>query len=163
MEEVIELGPRLDAAIREALAEPDTDNPIYRVAQAKVMQEVAPKDDTQNYILNQLEEIRGAIGKIGKIGIASPLKSSALQGYRYFVELKNVTDEKVRSFIEETEKAHFVTRWRVEATEPNKANLEAFSLQLVPATLFQYVGEKVGVDVVELRISDDKGGMHLTS
>lgn len=63
MEGVRELKPRLEKAVTEALNAKDPDNPIYRVAQARVMREVAPVD-SEKYVLRQLERIEEALANL---------------------------------------------------------------------------------------------------
>ena len=59
---VEELKPALRASVEAALRETEPDNPVYRVAQAKVMREVAPRTDAEEYILSRLlERIDSAI------------------------------------------------------------------------------------------------------
>src|SRR5215216_5240283 len=62
MEGVRELAPRLESAVTEALKGHAPDNPIYRVAQAKVMKEVVAKGSTEKYILARLDQIEGSLG-----------------------------------------------------------------------------------------------------
>ena len=63
MEGVRELAPRLESAVNEALKSETADNPIYRVAQAKVMKEVAT-GSTEKYIIARLDQIEGSLGRL---------------------------------------------------------------------------------------------------
>jgi hypothetical protein len=60
---VQELVPLLRSAIVEAMLESEPDNPIYRVALAKVMQDVAKKD-TEQYILARLNQIENTLANL---------------------------------------------------------------------------------------------------
>jgi hypothetical protein len=61
MEGVRELRPKVVEAATVALRERDPDNPIYRGMQARVMREVAAKDDAMSYILERLEAIEDSL------------------------------------------------------------------------------------------------------
>ncbi|MEM8557318.1 MAG: hypothetical protein AAGG50_05785 [Bacteroidota bacterium] len=54
-----ELKPQLRRAVRESLAEEEPDNPVYRVAESKVVREVVARDDNPaiNYIIERLDVI----------------------------------------------------------------------------------------------------------
>ena len=64
MEGVRELAPHLESAVTEALKSENPDNPIYRVAVAKVMKEVVAKGITEKYILARLDQIETSLGRM---------------------------------------------------------------------------------------------------
>jgi hypothetical protein len=83
MEGVGELIPRLRAAIKEALEDEDPDNPVYRVAEAKVMREVVAKGDTEKYILARLEQISSSINKLSIEPTSSRVPDEDLRYYKF--------------------------------------------------------------------------------
>ncbi len=58
------LKPRLSKSIKEAVAEVEPDNPIYRVVSDSIMREVAAKDDAQSYVLKRLDDISFQLNKL---------------------------------------------------------------------------------------------------
>ncbi len=60
---VMELTPKLRIAAQTAMEEEKPDNPVYRAAQAKVMQDVA-QTDVQQYILASLSELRDSMSTL---------------------------------------------------------------------------------------------------
>lgn len=64
MHGAVELKPRLIAAIEAAQDESEPDNPVYRVAQSKVMREVTQPDDAQSYLLSKLDYIESSVNEL---------------------------------------------------------------------------------------------------
>jgi hypothetical protein len=60
---VTEVEPLLRAAVQAAMKDAEPDNPVYRAAQAKVMQDVA-QDDVQRYILESLDDLKDSIATL---------------------------------------------------------------------------------------------------
>lgn len=65
---VEELRPELITMVRRAMEE-DPDNPVYRVAEAKVMRDVSVEDqDVGGYILERLDRLEVTIGRLAERG-----------------------------------------------------------------------------------------------
>jgi len=62
------LKPRISKAIKEAIEEKESDNPIYRVVSDTIMREVAANDDAQSYVLKRLDEISYQLNRIRHSG-----------------------------------------------------------------------------------------------
>jgi len=90
MEGVRELRPHLEQAVQAALESDDPDNPIYRVAQAKIMREAA-KGDTEKFILESLQHLQSSIAKLTSqrptFSPSSSLSASSEEGRVYRFEV----------------------------------------------------------------------------
>ncbi|EGR1087482.1 hypothetical protein EFU56_18245 [Vibrio cholerae] len=60
----VDLIPKLEKSISEALTEQEPDNPVYRVAQSKVMRDITQPDDAQSYLLKRLDYIENSINDL---------------------------------------------------------------------------------------------------
>lgn len=63
-----DLKPQLIIAINDALKSGNNDNPVYRVANSRVVREKIEQDDTQGYLLSKLDSIESAISRLSSIG-----------------------------------------------------------------------------------------------
>jgi hypothetical protein len=60
-----ELKPKLKETIEKALEDKAPDNPIYSVAQEKVIRDVTPPDDKLSYILDRIDVIQARLAPTG--------------------------------------------------------------------------------------------------
>lgn len=104
MEGVRELRPRLEEAVSAAMDESEPDNPIYRVAEARVMREVTARTDTEKYLLERLDTIENSIAKLGTAARTSNIPSQRNQGNFYHLRLEGGDNEKLSSFIEQLQR-----------------------------------------------------------
>lgn len=59
-----DLKPQLIIAINDALKTGNNDNPVYRVANAKVVREKIEQDDTQGYLLHKLDNLETSVNAL---------------------------------------------------------------------------------------------------
>lgn len=85
MHGTVDLKPRLIAAIDSALADDEPDNPVYRVAQSRVMREVSQGDDAQSFLLKKLDYIEASINDLRHKSVTSDRPPTL--PYRYSVYL----------------------------------------------------------------------------
>lgn len=90
MHGAVDLSPRLAKAINSALAEIEPDNPVYRVAQSKVMREVTQADDAQSFLLKKLEYIESSINELRQ---RSAPTDDVKAAYRYVVHIRGPRTE----------------------------------------------------------------------
>lgn len=72
MHGAVDLRPRLAAAIESALTDPEPDNPVYRVSQARVFREAVQGDDVQTLLLRKLDYIESSINEVRNRTAPSP-------------------------------------------------------------------------------------------
>lgn len=135
-----ELREKLRSALEEALRESEPDNPVYRVAKAKVMKEVAASDDTQRYILERLERIEMAVAEQrGK----PPVRSS-MEDIEYQLKIEGSREAKVR-FFQRIEESAIV---RFSSTDLESGEVVLQTPVSIPARVFNSVAEETGVKLV---------------
>ncbi len=66
MQGVLELQPKLRAAILTTVAEKEPDNPIYRVSKAKIIKESVGTNNTESYIIERLDTIDDTLEKLSR-------------------------------------------------------------------------------------------------
>ena len=69
---VVDLAPRLEAAIDAALIIGEPDNPVYRVTQSRVLRESVEPDDAQAFLIRKLDYIESFISEVKLRGVLPP-------------------------------------------------------------------------------------------
>ncbi len=99
MEGVRELAPRLESAVTEALKNVNPDNPIYRVAEAKVIREVVAPASTEKYILARLDQIEGSLGRLRAEHVGSMQEPASGRIYEFKAD-SEITEEKADEIVD---------------------------------------------------------------
>ncbi|WLH61148.1 hypothetical protein [Pseudomonas sp. FP2300] len=61
---VVDLGPRLAAAVEAAMSLEEADNPVLRVTSSKALRESVETDDAQSFLIKKLDYIESFIGEV---------------------------------------------------------------------------------------------------
>jgi hypothetical protein len=150
MEGVRELRPRLEAAVRKALEGTEQDNPIYRVAQARIMRDVVAQGDTEKFLLDRLDSIERLLNRMAYVNTPS-IASSGFS--RSLIRIKG-EKERVERFVEQLIEATPITPQTLRIGDEHSTF--HFLGELPPAAL-RRLARRSGVEVLE---GDDKGQEH---
>ena len=151
MEGVRELVPRLESAVTEALNTENPDNPIYRVAEAKVMREVVAKGDAEKYILDRLDQIESSLGRFMGDRNVGPHKLSRGE-YRITVD-GDLTNEKLEQFANRLHDMGDFSAINIDYQDSSSASFSAIGGRLV--SLHQVIDAAKDAGVRLLSIGGD--------
>jgi hypothetical protein len=149
MEGVRELRPRLEAAVTEALRETEPDNPIYRVAQARVMREVVAKGDTEKYLLQRLEDIEKALNRINYEKVSQTLEEG--RHFEYFVSIRSEDEKRVDTFINELGNALGFAYASYRRNGKDIFNLTLGFQERASPVFFKNIAKETKVEVIEVK------------
>jgi len=117
----VDVRPALSKAIQSALSLQEPDNPVFRVAQSKVMREATKPNDPNSFILEKLERLESAISETRVRERPSGL---GLDGARTLqvVYLIGGADSAVRSAVTELRDMPGVSSYSATTIEDNTQN-----------------------------------------
>jgi hypothetical protein len=117
----VDVRPALSKAINSALSLKEPDNPVFRVAQSKVMREATQPNDPNSFILEKLEQLESAISEARTREVPPELSSSTVRGRqaRYLI---GGTDSAVRSAVTELRDVPGVSGYSSTTVEDNTQN-----------------------------------------
>lgn len=155
MHGAVDLKPRLAAAIEAALGEGEPDNPVYRVAQAKVMREVAQPDDAQTFLLRKLDYIESSVNELRHRTV---LREEPRQlPYRYTVHVRGEKDA-ARDFLRAlrsfpgVERALFLSQnLLATAGDPLIHRIRIESMEAIAATELEFGAKHCNVVIERVR------------
>lgn len=93
---VIDLRNKLSKMVTEAMNEKDPDNPIYRVVESQIMQEVAisKNEDIQSFILERIEGLSAQVSRLNSSSNGNANRRfSTNDEHRTLLELKIIAKE----------------------------------------------------------------------
>lgn len=98
MNGVSELKINLKKAIVDTLELTEHDNPIYRAAQANIMQEITATQDVNSYMLSRIEEIASSINELKKVKSIDS-KSYSNITYQVFISYSHKEQPKLKGIL----------------------------------------------------------------
>lgn len=149
MEGVRELKPRLEETVKMAMEEKEPDNPIYRVAQARVMREVV-KEDAQKYIIERLDSLERSVNRAA----ISENRSSKLLSSNDYVDIKLTGDRSQKNaFVDGLVSAGVTNRYRTISRSEDSISIRFFLKQNLDTNTLEVIREAANLaDVVLLSI-----------
>jgi hypothetical protein len=79
MQGVLDLAPRLQAAIETTVSEKEPDNPIYRVSKATIIKETLGSVNAESYIIERLDSLGDTVEQLSRRIPFSPVVSLSVE------------------------------------------------------------------------------------
>jgi hypothetical protein len=147
---VVELRPRLKAAVETAMAEKEPDNPVYRAKQDKIIKEIIVKDgsNVDALILQRLDRMEMAIARTG----------NDMFGRRYIgLIVRADSPQKITDFFELIKKYDLVIEARVVDARADTFTIRLRTLddpRVVASRVLQLAKQIVGFEVLNVDVTD---------
>lgn len=145
MEGVRELRPSLIEAVKAAIEESEPDNPIYRVAEARVMREVA-KGDTEKYVLSRLDDIESALSRIR---LDNPIVAPPSPSYLYLIDSPSADRTSIKEYADQVSS-------EVDAVQEYFINTKTLTINLfsdapIPPTTFTDIAIRMNIHDIRVK------------